>query len=153
MVWPMRTLAATLLLAAMTGCASEPPGPTLPMPLTFKQNEYEEAGGILPVRGMLELVIEPTGQAKSACRRDILTDVERRGDLTREQLVELVTRVEAWSQKAGDMPGSGKNFAFLVYGNKKAGWQKDASLPPELDALVKFLLTIPPTLRVHQARR
>ena len=150
----MRTLAAILLLlAALSGCATGPAGPTLPIPLTFRQNEYEEAGGILPITGMLELVIEPTGEAKSACRRQILSDVERRGDLTGEQLVELVTKVEAWSTKVADMPGTGKNYALLVYGTKKAAWQKDASLPPELDALVKFLLTIPPTLRVRQARR
>ena len=55
--------------------------------------------------------------------------------------------------KVGDLPGSGKNHGLLVYGTKKSAWQKDDSLPPELDALVKFLLTIPPTLRVDQRRR
>jgi hypothetical protein len=150
----MRTLASILVLAALCGCASSgPAGPTLPMTLTLKQWDYEEAGGILPITGMLDLIIEPTGEAKSACRRQLLSDVERSGDLSREQLVELVTRVEAWTAKVGDMPGSGKNHGLLVYGTKKAAWQKDDSLPPELDALVKFLLTIPPTLHVQQRRR
>ena len=51
------------------------------------------------------------------------------------------------------MPGTGKNHGLLVYGTKKSAWQKDDSLPPELAALVKFLLTIPPTLSVKQNRR
>jgi hypothetical protein len=149
----MRTLLSILALAALAGCASGPPGPTLPMTLNLKQWDYEESGGILPITGMLDLTIEPSGEARSACRRQILTDVERSGTLTREQLVELVTKVEAWTAKVSNMPGSGKNYSLLVYGEKKAAWQKDASLPPELDALVKFLLTIPPTLRVQQRRR
>ena len=149
----MRRLLSILALAAFAGCSSGPPGPTLPMTLNLKQWDYEEAGGILPVTGMLDLTIEPSGDAHSACRRQILTDVERDGTLTREQLVELVTKVEAWTAKVANMPGTGKNHGLLVYGDKKAAWQKDASLPPELDALVKFLLTIPPTLRVQQRRR
>jgi hypothetical protein len=149
----MKHLMAILLLAAGSGCASEPPGPTLPLPLNLKVNDYEETGGILPIVGMLDLTIEPTGEAHSACRRRILSNVERRGELSREQLVELVTRVEAWTAKVGDMSGSGKNHGLLVYGTKKAAWQKDDSLPPELDALVRFLLTVPPTLHVEQRRR
>ena len=142
-----------LLLAA--GCASPgPAGPTLPETLTFKHNDYEEGGGILPIVGALELTIEPTGEAKSACRRQILTDVERSGPLSRRQLVELVTRVEIWTAKAGDFPpAAGKSHGSIVYGAKKAGWEKDASLPPELADLVRFLLTIPPTLRVKERPR
>lgn len=149
----MRILSAFLLVVA--GCASPgPAGPTLPETFTFKHNDFEEAGGILPIVGTLELVIEPTGRAKSACRRQILTDVEREGDLTREQLVELVTRVEAWTARGGDLPPTaGKNHGVIVYGKKKAGWEKDASLPPELNDLVRFLLSIPPTLRVKQRPR
>ena len=140
---------AVLALLAV-GCASPgPAGPTLPETLTFKQVDYEEAGGILPIVGTLELTIEPTGEAKSACRRQILTDVERGGPLSREQLVELVTRVEAWTAKGGKLPpAAGKNHGLIVYGDRKAGWEKDASLPPELSELVRFLLTIPPTLQV-----
>jgi hypothetical protein len=149
----MRSLASILILVALAGCASEPPGPTLPMPLNLKLNDYEESGGILPIVGMLDLTIEPSGEARSACRRQILIDVGRSGELSREQLVELVTRVEAWTSKVGNMSGSGKNYGLLVYGEKKAAWQKDDSLPLELAALVKFLLTIPPTLHVHQRRK
>jgi hypothetical protein len=120
----------------------------------LKVGDYEEAGGILPINGTLELLIEPTGEAKSACRRQIFTDVERKGDLSREQLVELLTRVEAWTSKVGDLPpGTPKSYGLLVYGTKKAAWEKDASLPPELEALVTFLKTLPPTLRVIQPRR
>ncbi|HVE40938.1 MAG TPA: hypothetical protein VNM14_13675 [Planctomycetota bacterium] len=148
----MQRLLLMLALAALAGCASGPPGPTLPMPLNLKQWDYQEAGGILPITGMLDLTIEPSGEARSACRRQILTDIERSGTLSREQLVELVTKVEAWTAKVANMPGTGKNHGLLVYGDKKAAWQKDASLPPELDALVKFLLTIPPTLKVERRR-
>jgi hypothetical protein len=151
----MRTIlsiVALAALAALAGCASGPPGPTLPLPLNLKLTEYEESGGILPIRGMLDLTIEPSGEGKSVCRRQILTDVERDGTLARHQLVELVTKVEAWTSKVPNMPGTGKNYGLLVYGDKKAAWQKDDSLPPELDMLVKFLLTIPPTLKVQQRR-
>lgn len=147
----MRTLPLLVLALFVTGCASGPAGPTLPDTLTFKHNDYEEGGGILPIVGMLELVIEPTGEARSACRRQILSDVERDGDLTREQLVELVTRVEAWTAKGASLPpAAGKNHGLIVYGARKIGWEKDASLPPEVTELVRFLLTIPPTLRVKQ---
>jgi hypothetical protein len=148
-------LSFALLAVLAAGCASSgPAGPTLPETLTFKHNDYEEAGGILPIVGALELKIEPTGEATSACRRQILTDVERSGSLSREQLVELVTRVEAWTAKGGTLPpAGGKNHGLIVYGGKKAGWEKDASLPPELAELVRFLLTIPPTLRVQQRPR
>lgn len=158
----MQTRSAILLLLAAggstlltAGCASPgPAGPTLPQTLTFKHLDYQESGGILPIVGTLELIIEPTGEATSACRRNILTDLERAGELSREQLVELVTRVEAWTSKGTEFPpAAGKNFGLIVYGTKKAGWEKDASLPPEIAELVRFLLTIPPTLRVKQRPR
>ena len=144
-----------LLILLVAGCASSgPAGPTLPEVLTFKRVDYTESGGILPIVGTLELTIEPTGEARSACRRQILTDVERAGALSREQLVELVTRVEAWTAKGGKLPpAAAKNHGLIVYGEKKAAWEKDASLPPELAELVRFLLTIPPTLRVKERPR
>ena len=150
----MRTPAALLILL-LSGCASPgPAGPTLPETLTFKHADYQDSGGLLPIVGTLELVLLPTGEARSACRRSILTDVERSGPLTREQLVELVTRVEAWTAKGGSLPpAAGKTQGLIVYGEKKAAWEKDASLPPELAELVRFLLTIPPTLRVKERTR
>jgi hypothetical protein len=149
----MKFLLAALLIGSVAGCASGPAGPTLPDKLTFKLNEYTDDGGVLPITGRLELTIETTGDAFSACRRDILTDVERSGSLTREQLVELVSRVEAWTAKGGDTAPSGNNHGFLAYGTKKAGWSKDASLAPELQKLVDFLLTIPPSLSPKQRRK
>jgi hypothetical protein len=151
--------AVALLLAGgstllTTSCAQPgPAGPTLPMKLTFKLNDYEDKGGVAGITGTLELVIEPNGEARAACRRDILTDVERSDPLTREQLVELVARVDAWTSKGADVPPKGKNHGFIAYGEKKAGWEKDAVLPPELRALVDFLLTLPPTLRAATRRK
>lgn len=149
----MKFLFAALLMGSAAGCASGPAGPTLPEKLTFKLNEYTDNGGVLPITGRLELTIETTGDAFSACRRDILTDLERTGSLSREQLVELLSRVEAWTAKAGDTPPAGNNHGFLSYGTKKAGWSKDASLLPELQKLVDFLLTVPPSLRPVQRRK
>lgn len=150
----MRAVLAVVAVGLLSGCASGPAGPTLPKTLNLKHNDYEEAGGILPIVGMLDLTIEPTGEASSACRRKILTDVERKGDLTGEQLVELVKRVEAWTAKGSDLtPKSGNNHVLITYGDKKAGWEKEASVPPEVAELVRFLLTIPPTLRVVQRAR
>src|SRR5262245_29124012 len=150
----MRLLLALLLPLSLAACAAEEPaGPTLPQKLTFKLNDYVEGGGLLPLTGRLELVIEPNGQARSACRRDILTDVERSGSLNHEQLVELVSRVEAWTSKEGDPEPAGSNHGLLVYGARKAGWKKETTLPPELKALVDFLLTIPTTLRPEQRRK
>ena len=58
---PMRTILSIVALAALAGCASGPPGPTLPLPLNLKLMEYEESGCILPIRCMLDLTIEPSG--------------------------------------------------------------------------------------------
>jgi len=149
----MRLILAALVSMEVAGCASGPAGPTLPDTLTFKLNDYVEGGGLLPLTGRLELTIDPSGDARSACRRDILTDMERTGSLSREQLVELVARVQAWTSKGGDVAPAGNNHGLLVYGKKKAGWAKDAVLPPELQELVKFLLTIPTTLQVVTRRK
>src|SRR5881392_3465025 len=91
-------------LALLVGCSSGPPAPTLPQTLTFRRGDYEETGGILPIVGTLELTLEPSGAAKSSCLRQILTNVEREGELSREQLLELVNRVEAWTAKPGNLP-------------------------------------------------
>jgi hypothetical protein len=148
----MKKLVGLLVFAA--GCASEPAGPTLPMPVTLTLADYEEEGGILPIVGTLELTVEPTGAAKSVCRREILTDVERKGELNHDQLVELVARVEAWTSRGNDPEfARGKPRGVLVYGTRRAAWGKDDTLEPELNALVIFLRRIPPTLRVLQHKR
>lgn len=146
----MRAFLGFLLLS--TGCADPAPaGPTLPTKLVFKQIEYEEMGGLLPITGTLELTIEADGHAHAATRREFLHGVERRDPLRREQLVELVTRVEAWTAEGSDLPPiAGKNHGLILYGTRKAGWEKEASLPPKLQELVAFLLSIPPTLHVER---
>lgn len=144
----MRTILGTLAALLVAGCAS-PAGPTLPTTLTFKMEDYEESGGLLPITGTLELIIETDGDATSACRRQVFKDVERSDSLTREQLVELVARVEAWTAKRNTLPAvAGKPHGQLIYGDHKASWAKGAELPPEVNNLVTFLLTIPPTLNV-----
>jgi hypothetical protein len=56
------------------------------------------------IQGRLELLIEPNGTAFAATRRQIFTDFERTGPLTREQLVELAHRVDAWTLKDENPP-------------------------------------------------
>src|SRR6185436_4921820 len=143
----MRTFTVLFGLLVLAGCAQPgPAGPTLPMKLRFEMEDYEDNGPALGITGRLELVIQPNGTAFAATRRKVWTDFERTDPLTREQLVELVSRVEAWTSKGGDLPPGPKPYGYIAYGEKKAGWEKDKPLPPELQELVKFLLTIPPTL-------
>lgn len=141
----------TLLLA---GCAaSGPPAPPLAQTLTLTEQNYEEKGGILPMSGTLTLTVEPDGSASSICKRQILTDVERRGDLSNEARWELHTKVEAWVAKAGSPPPpSPKHYGLLTYGDLKVAWEKDASLAPELADLVGFLKQQIATLGVVRRR-
>lgn len=157
MVSAMRKMLLAILLAPggsallPTGCADPgPAGPTLPSTFVFKYVDYEEKGGLLPIKGTLELTIEPDGHATAATRREFLHGVVRRDPLRREQLVELITKVDAWTAEGVHLPPKGQNQGLVVYGEKKAGWEKDASLPPKLKELVDFLLTIPPTLHVEK---
>ena len=143
----MRLLAGAFVLMAAAGCAAPgPAGPTLPATFRFEINDYEEKGPALAIKGRLELVIETDGQAMAACRRQLFSDFERSDPLTREQLVELVARVEAWTSKGGVLPPPPKPYGLIVYGDRKVGWGRETVLPPELQELVQFLLTIPPTL-------
>jgi len=143
----MRTFTVLFGLLVLAGCAQTgPAGPTLPMKLRFEIEDYEDNGPALGITGRLELVIDPNGRAFAATRRKVFTDFERTDPLTREQLVELVSRVEAWTSKGGELPTSPKPYGVVVYGEKKAMWDKDKALSPELQELVKFLVSIPPTL-------
>ena len=143
----MRTFLGAVVVLLAVGCANPgPAGPTLPMKLRFEIDDYEDKGPSLAIKGRLELLIEPNGNAFAATRRKIFNDFERTDPLTREQLVELVSRVEAWTSKGGDLPPVARPYGLIVYGEKKALWDKEKVLPPELKALVDFLLTIPPTL-------
>jgi len=146
----MRTLLAAVALMGIAGCADPgPAGPTLPMKLRFELADYEDKGPnapVLGIQGRLELLIEPDGKAFAATRRQIFTDFERTGPLTREQLVELTHRVDAWMLKDENPPPVPRPTGLIVYGERKVGWEKGKPLPPELQALVQFLLTIPPTL-------
>ncbi|HLY10569.1 MAG TPA: hypothetical protein VKW04_14795 [Planctomycetota bacterium] len=145
-------LVATLVLLA--GCGtSGPPAPPLPAPITLTLPDYEEKGGILPVVGTLTVTVTPEGEASSICRRQILTDVERRGELSNSERWELHTRAEAWAAKAGDeLAPPGKTFGSLIYGAHKATWEKGASLSPELDLLVHYLKELSLSLSVVRKR-
>src|SRR3954465_13305023 len=145
---------AFLLGVVLAGCAaSGPPAPPLSHPLTLVEQNFEDKGGILPIIGTLTFTIEPDGQATSFCRRQILTDVERRGELSNEALWELNTKLEAWTAKAGKPPAPAPNaYGSLTYGELKVGWGKGDLLAPELADLVSFLKAQTTTIGVVRRR-
>jgi hypothetical protein len=115
--------------------------------------DYEETGGILPVVGFLTVTVQPDGDATSVCKRQILTDVERKGDLYNSERWELYTKAEAWAASAGtEAAPPGKPHCSLTYGSHKATWEKGASLPPELDDLVHYLKKLSQSLSVVRKR-
>jgi hypothetical protein len=144
-----------LLVLGFVGCATpRPPGTTLGFPLTYTEDDFEDAGGIFVITGLLELKVEPSGAATSSVRRKILTNADRKGDLTDAQLTDLHALVEAWFQKGSPGPSLGANtFASLTYGTKRVAWNKETELPPELSELVLFLRKLPPTLSVAPRKR
>jgi len=142
------------ILVLLAGCASSgPPAPPLSAPITLIEPDYEEKGGILPVAGMLTVTVKPEGEATSICRRQILTDVERSGDLTNSERWELYTKAEAWAAKAvNEGAPTGKPRCSLTYGEHKTSWEKGASLPPELDELVQYLKSLSRSLSIVRKR-
>ncbi len=149
----MRHPLAVLPLLILAGCAaSGPPAPPLEATLTMTEPDFEEKGGILPIVGTLTVTVAPDGAAESICRRQIFTDVERRGDLSNAERWELHNKVDAWVARAGEDPASsGPPYGVLTYGTHKATWSKGASLSPELRELVQYLKTL--TLSLNVVRR
>ncbi|HLY75785.1 MAG TPA: hypothetical protein VKU80_16830 [Planctomycetota bacterium] len=149
----MKHLLAGMLIL-LVGCASSgPPAPPLSASITFTEPDYEEKGGILPVTGFLTVTVKPEGEATSICKRQILTDVERSGELSNAQRWELYTKAEAWAAKAvNEGAPTGKPHCSLSYGNHRATWEKGASLPPELDELVQYIKSLTLSLSVVRKR-
>jgi hypothetical protein len=145
---------AAFICVVLAGCAaSGPPAPPLSQTLILVEQNFEEKGGLLPIIGTLTLTIAPDGGATSICKRQILTDVERRGDLSNEARWELHTKVEAWTAKAGPPSApSPKPYGSLTYGDLKITWEKDALLIPELADLVAFLKVQTTTISVVRKR-
>jgi hypothetical protein len=143
----------TGMLVLLAACASGPPAPPLSAPITLTEPDYEEKGGILPVVGFLTVTVKPEGEATSICRRQILTDVERSGDLTNAERWELYTKAEAWAAKAvNEGAPTGKPHCSLTYGVHRATWEKGASLPPELDELVQYPKSLARSLSIVRKR-
>lgn len=142
------------LLLALAGCASSgPPAPPLAATLTLTEPDFEEKGGILPVIGTLTVTVTPDGEASSICKREVFTDVERRGDLSNAERWELHTKAEAWADKSEENPVSAaRPYGVLTYGTHKATWQKGASLSPELEDLVHYLKVLTLSLSVVRKR-
>jgi hypothetical protein len=117
------------------------------------EQDYEERGGILPIVGTLTFTIAPDGAAEAITRRQIFSDVERKGDLSNEGRWELHTKVEAWTAKAGKPPAPlPKPHGSLTYGDLKVTWAKEAVLAPELADLVAFLKAQATTISVVRRR-
>jgi len=143
----------TWMLVFVAGCAaSGPAAPPLAATITLTEPDFEEKGGILPIIGVLTMTVSPEGGATSICRRQIFTDVERRGDLSNSERWELHTKAEAWAATAGSEATTGKPYGSLTYGSLKATWEKDASLSPELADLVHYLKTLTLSLSVVRKR-
>lgn len=144
----------TLALFVLSGCAaSGPPPPPLAAVIVLTEPDFEEKGGILPVVGVLTVTVSPEGEASSICKRQIFTDVERRGDLSNQERWELHTKVEAWAEKAATEPQSSpKVYGTLTYGAITATWEKGASLAPELEDLVHYLKQLTLSLGVVRRR-
>ena len=146
---------AWLLGVFLAGCAaSGPPAPPLSATLILTEQEFEDKGGIFPIIGTLTFTIEPDGHATSFCRRQILSDVERRGELSNEALWALNTKLEAWTAKAAKPPAptAAKPYGSLTYGDLKASWGKGDLLAPELSDLVAFLKAQTTTIGVVRRR-
>jgi len=147
---------AWLLGVFLAGCAaSGPPAPPLSHPLVLMEQEFEEKGGILPIVGTLTFTIEPDGSATSFCRRQIFTDVERRGELSNEARWELNAKIEGWTAKAVKPPepaAAPKPWGSLTYGDLKVTWSKGDLLAPELSDLVAFLKAQTKTINVVRRR-
>jgi hypothetical protein len=145
---------AAFFVVVLAGCAaSGPPAPPLSQTLILVEQNFEEKGGLLPIIGTLTFTVAPDGAATSICKRQIFTDVERRGDLSNEARWELHTKVEAWTAKAGPPSApSPKSYGSLSYGDLKVTWEKDALLMPELADLVAFLKVQTTTISVVRKR-
>lgn len=144
------------LLALLASCGtSGPPAPPLAGEIKFVEQGFEEKGGtvsIFPVVGMLTLVISPEGEASSVLKRELLVDIERRGDLSNSERWELHTKAEAWAAKAGtEAAPPGKIWGMLSYGAHKVSWQKGDSLSPELSELILYLKAL--TRSLGEVRR
>jgi hypothetical protein len=141
------------ILVLLAGCASGPAAPPLAAPITYMEPDYEENGGILPITGFLTVTVNPDGTAKALCKRQILTDVERSGELTNSERWELYTKSEAWAEAGGtEGAGAGKPHCTLIYGTHRATWEKGASLAPELEDVVRYLKSLTATLSVVRRR-
>lgn len=144
----------SLSLLGFLGCASSgPPAPPLAHPIVWVQKDFEEKGGILAVVGTLTLTVTPDGEGESSCKRQLFTDVDRRGGLSNEERWALHTKVEAWVASAGkpEVP-SAKSHGTLTYGDLKVGWEKGAILSPELTALLEYLKEVTFSLNVVRKR-
>jgi hypothetical protein len=144
----------SLLLLGLAACADPgPPPPPLAHPISLVLREYEEPSQIMTVIGTLTLKLEPDGEGESRLKRQILTDIDRRGTLSNEARWELHTKVEAWASAAGaPEPPTTRAFGVLTYGDLKVSWEKEASLKPELADLVEYLKKINLTLQVYRKR-
>jgi hypothetical protein len=127
---------ALVLFPVLISCESVPPGPPLPSPVRFELRLSDAA-----FERSVEITVEESGRIKEFMKRSLLRDVRRHGRLSSEQMGELASLLGRFAQSAPLAPPAGIVWGVLQYGDKQAAWGKDAVLPPELAALVKWLRT------------
>jgi hypothetical protein len=150
----MRRSICSFAILALSACADPgPPAPPLAYPISLMEHDYEERGGLLPIVGTLMVTITPEGLGESSCKRQIFTDVDRRGELSNRERWELHTKIETWVAVAGKpTPPAPKSYGILAYGDLKVGWEKGASLQPELADLVDYLKKLTLSMSVIRTR-
>jgi hypothetical protein len=120
-----------LVLAALSACASAPPGPPLPAPVRLEQ-KLEEAA----FERSVEIMVDESGRLTSFLKRSLLRDQRRHGQLSSDQMRELAALLDRWTPAA---VAKGEPWGTIRCGEKQAAWARGAALPADLVALVKWL--------------
>jgi hypothetical protein len=145
-----------VLLLFLAACASEDEGsggPRLSSELIYRRYSVDPSGTV-NTDSQLELRVAPSGSARSVVRRSWLSDLNRRGSLSSDDLDKLCRLLGHWEQMASAVPAapSQKVSGILEYGARRVQWARDTPLADELRELIHFLDGIEETLSIQKRR-